>query len=167
MLKEYDPPIILLRYLTYNSFVFLSGVTAVLPTLADQMGEILHRISGSLADPRTSWDKADLGLRVNAELRALAMATLTVWSLAPSVRRKVIRCAPSSTAAILTKTFNSLVLSRAARRMRIAASSVNFSVLIVSKTSLSEGIYTAGVSAAAFRPTIRPSAKHSPRFPPL
>ena len=58
MLKEYDPPIILLRYLTYNSFVFLSGVTAVLPTLADQMGEILHRISGSLADARTSWDKA-------------------------------------------------------------------------------------------------------------
>ncbi len=58
MLKEYDPPIIPLRYLTYNSFVFLSGVTAVLPTLADQMGEILHRISGSLADARTSWDKA-------------------------------------------------------------------------------------------------------------
>lgn len=58
VLKEYDPPITPLRYLTYDSVVFLSGVTAVLPTLSDQMADILSRISGSLADAGTSWDKA-------------------------------------------------------------------------------------------------------------
>ena len=57
-LKEYDPPITPLRYLIYDSVVFLSGVTAVLPTLADQMGDILPRISGSLTDAGSSWDKA-------------------------------------------------------------------------------------------------------------
>lgn len=58
VLKEYDPPITPLRYLIYDSVVFLSGVTAVLPTLSDQMADILSRISGSLADAGTSWDKA-------------------------------------------------------------------------------------------------------------
>ena len=57
-LKEYDPPITPLRYLIYDSVVFLSGVTAVLPTLADQMADILPRISGSLTDAGSSWDKA-------------------------------------------------------------------------------------------------------------
>jgi enamine deaminase RidA (YjgF/YER057c/UK114 family) len=49
-LKEYDPPITPLRYLTYDSVVFLSGVTAVLPTLEEQMADILPRIEGSLKD---------------------------------------------------------------------------------------------------------------------
>jgi enamine deaminase RidA (YjgF/YER057c/UK114 family) len=57
-LKEYDPPITPLRYLTYDSIVFLSGVTAVLPTLEDQMADILRRIEGSLKDAGSSWDKA-------------------------------------------------------------------------------------------------------------
>ncbi len=57
-LKEYDPPITSLRYLIYDSAVFLSGVTAVFPTLADQMADILPRISGSLTDAGCSWDKA-------------------------------------------------------------------------------------------------------------
>ena len=57
-LKEYDPPIVPLRYLIYDSVVFLSGVTAVLPTLADQMTDILPRISASLADAGSSWDRA-------------------------------------------------------------------------------------------------------------
>lgn len=57
VLKEYDPPIIPLHYLTYDRFVFLSGVTSGLPNLADQMADILTRISGSLADANTSWDK--------------------------------------------------------------------------------------------------------------
>lgn len=57
-LKEYDPPIIPLRYLIYDSFVFLSGVTAVLPTLADQLADILPRISDSLHNAGVSWDKA-------------------------------------------------------------------------------------------------------------
>ncbi len=57
-LKEYDPPIVPLRYLIYDSVVFLSGVTAVLPTLGDQLADILPRISGSLNDAGSSWNKA-------------------------------------------------------------------------------------------------------------
>src|SRR5205814_353068 len=45
LLKEYDPPIVPLRYLVYDSVVVLSGVTAVLPTLKDQMANILPRIA--------------------------------------------------------------------------------------------------------------------------
>jgi len=57
-LKEYEPPITPLRYLIYDSVVFLSGVTAVLPTLEDQMVDILPRIEGSLKDAGSSWDRA-------------------------------------------------------------------------------------------------------------
>jgi len=56
-LKEYDPPIVPLRYLIYDSVVFLSGVTAVRPTLEDQLTDILPRISASLADAGSSWDR--------------------------------------------------------------------------------------------------------------
>ena len=58
LLKEYEPPITPLRYLTYDSVVVLSGVTAVLPTLKDQMANILPRIEGSLKDAGTSWERA-------------------------------------------------------------------------------------------------------------
>jgi enamine deaminase RidA (YjgF/YER057c/UK114 family) len=57
LLKEYDPPLIPLRFLVYDSVVFLSGVTAILPTLEEQLANILPRISGSLADAGTSWAK--------------------------------------------------------------------------------------------------------------
>ena len=56
-LKEYDPPLIPLRYLSYDSIVFLSGVTAILPNLEDQMANILPRISASLSDAGSSWKK--------------------------------------------------------------------------------------------------------------
>jgi len=56
-LKEYDPPMIPLRYLIYDSIVILSGVTAVLPSLSDQMADILPRIESSLTDAGSSWDK--------------------------------------------------------------------------------------------------------------
>ncbi|SRR5213594_493232 len=57
VLREYEPPIVPLRYLIYDSVVFLSGVTAVLPTLEDQLADILPRISSSLADAGTSWNQ--------------------------------------------------------------------------------------------------------------
>jgi enamine deaminase RidA (YjgF/YER057c/UK114 family) len=57
ILKEYDPPIVPLRYLVYDSVVVLSGVTAVLPTLEDQMANILPRIAGSLKEAGASWDR--------------------------------------------------------------------------------------------------------------
>ena len=54
---EYDPPIVPIRFLTYENVVVLSGVTTVLPTLEAQLDNILPRIAASLADGGSSWDK--------------------------------------------------------------------------------------------------------------
>lgn len=54
---EYDPPIVPIRFLVLDSVVVLSGVTTVLPTLAEQFDNIIPRITGSLADAGSSWDK--------------------------------------------------------------------------------------------------------------
>lgn len=54
---EYDPPIVPIRFLTYDSVVVLSGVTTVLATLDEQLDIILPRISGSLTDAGSSWEK--------------------------------------------------------------------------------------------------------------
>ena len=57
VLKEYDPPIVPLRYLTYDSVVVLSGVTAVLASLDEQLDNILPRIEDSLKNAGSSWDQ--------------------------------------------------------------------------------------------------------------
>ena len=54
---EYDPPIVPIRFLVYDSVVVLSGVTTVLPTLEEQLDNILPRITGSLRDGGSSWDR--------------------------------------------------------------------------------------------------------------
>jgi enamine deaminase RidA (YjgF/YER057c/UK114 family) len=54
---EYDPPIVPLRFLVYDSVVVLSGVTTVLPTLEAQLDNIIPRITGSLVDGGSSWEK--------------------------------------------------------------------------------------------------------------
>ena len=54
---EYDPPIAPIRFLVYDSVVVLSGVTTVLPTLAEQFDNIFPRIAGSLEDAGSSWEK--------------------------------------------------------------------------------------------------------------
>jgi enamine deaminase RidA (YjgF/YER057c/UK114 family) len=54
---EYDPPIAPIRFLVYDSVVVLSGVTTVLPTLAEQFDNIFPRITGSLADAGSAWEK--------------------------------------------------------------------------------------------------------------
>jgi len=54
---EYEPAIVPIRFLVYDSVVVLSGVTTVLPTLAEQFDNIFPRITGSLADAGSSWDK--------------------------------------------------------------------------------------------------------------
>jgi enamine deaminase RidA (YjgF/YER057c/UK114 family) len=54
---EYDPPIVPIRFLVHDRFVVLSGVTAVLPTLEEQLANILPRIGGSLGDGGSSWEK--------------------------------------------------------------------------------------------------------------
>jgi enamine deaminase RidA (YjgF/YER057c/UK114 family) len=55
---EYEPRIVPIRFLVYENLVVLSGVTAVLPTLEEQMANILPRISASLTDAGSSWEKA-------------------------------------------------------------------------------------------------------------
>jgi enamine deaminase RidA (YjgF/YER057c/UK114 family) len=54
---EYDPPIVPIRFLVYDSIVVLSGVTTVRPSLEEQLNNIIPRITGSLADGGSSWDK--------------------------------------------------------------------------------------------------------------
>jgi len=54
---EYDPPIVPIRFLVYESVVVLSGVTTVLPTLEEQLDNILPRITGSLEDGGSSWER--------------------------------------------------------------------------------------------------------------
>ncbi len=54
---EYDPPIVPIRFLVYDSVVILSGVTTVLPTLEEQFDNILPRITGSLKDGGSSWKR--------------------------------------------------------------------------------------------------------------
>ena len=57
-LIEYDPPIVPLRYLIRESVLALSGVTSLLPTLAEQVPEILAGIEGSLAHAGAGWGDA-------------------------------------------------------------------------------------------------------------
>jgi enamine deaminase RidA (YjgF/YER057c/UK114 family) len=54
---EYDPPIVPIRFLVYDTVVVLSGVTTVLPTLEEQLANIFPRITGSLSDAGSSWEK--------------------------------------------------------------------------------------------------------------
>jgi enamine deaminase RidA (YjgF/YER057c/UK114 family) len=54
---EYDPPIVPIRFLTWDSVAVLSGVTAVLPDLEKQMTDILPRITASLLDAGSSWER--------------------------------------------------------------------------------------------------------------
>jgi enamine deaminase RidA (YjgF/YER057c/UK114 family) len=55
---EYEPAIAPIRFMVYDSVVVLSGVTTVLPTLAEQFDNIFPRIAGSLKDAGSSWEKA-------------------------------------------------------------------------------------------------------------
>ncbi|MDH3445009.1 MAG: hypothetical protein OEN50_13850 [Deltaproteobacteria bacterium] len=54
---EYDPPIAPIRFMVYESVIILSGVTAVLPNLKEQLDNIMPRITGSLGDAGSSWEK--------------------------------------------------------------------------------------------------------------
>jgi len=57
-LAEYDPPIVPLRYLVWESVVVLSGVTSMLPTLASQVPEITEAITRSLTLAGIDWEQA-------------------------------------------------------------------------------------------------------------
>ena len=57
-IEEFAPPRTPLRYLTLGPMVVLSGFSAELPTLADQVADILSRITPTLAHAGTSWEGA-------------------------------------------------------------------------------------------------------------
>ena len=54
---ENSPPRRPISYLIYDSLVVLAGKTVVLPTLDEQLDEILPRITTILSDAGTAWDK--------------------------------------------------------------------------------------------------------------
>ncbi|MEE8516621.1 MAG: hypothetical protein V3T02_08285 [Alphaproteobacteria bacterium] len=58
--EEFEPPRTPLRYLTLGPMVVLSGFSAELPTLADQVADILARITPTLDHAGTSWQHACL-----------------------------------------------------------------------------------------------------------
>ena len=53
---DFDPPRNYLRYLIYDSFLFLSGFTSAGSNLDNQLAQIVSEIEVSLVDGRTSWD---------------------------------------------------------------------------------------------------------------
>lgn len=59
-LREYDPPIVPLRYLVYDSAIFLSGVTSESGSLEEQLNNILPRIGDSLQEAGSSWAQVSL-----------------------------------------------------------------------------------------------------------
>jgi enamine deaminase RidA (YjgF/YER057c/UK114 family) len=58
VLREYEPPLVPLRYLVWDDLVVLSGVTSELPGLPAQLEQIVSAIGGSLADAGVSWRQA-------------------------------------------------------------------------------------------------------------
>jgi enamine deaminase RidA (YjgF/YER057c/UK114 family) len=54
---EYDPPMVYLRYLAYDSLVFVSGTVAHGPNLDHQLTDVFADIEGSLKDAGSSWNK--------------------------------------------------------------------------------------------------------------
>lgn len=80
--REYEPPLVPVRFIVYDSVVFLSGVTTVLPTLEQQLDNILPRIEGSLRDAGSSWGRV---ARVSFHLHR----SQTVQRVAELFRQKV------------------------------------------------------------------------------
>lgn len=57
-IRENDPPRLPCRYLTIGPLVMLSGQTAVLPGLEEQLvGDILPRVGAYLEEARSGWDR--------------------------------------------------------------------------------------------------------------
>jgi len=54
---ESIPPRVPIDYLVYDGLVVLAGKTVVLPTLSEQLDEILPRITRILASAGTAWDR--------------------------------------------------------------------------------------------------------------
>jgi enamine deaminase RidA (YjgF/YER057c/UK114 family) len=57
LLVESVPPRTPLSYLIFDSLLVLSGKTVILPTLSEQLDEILPRITGILLQAESSWNR--------------------------------------------------------------------------------------------------------------
>ena len=55
LIVENDPPRKPINYLVFDSLLVLAGKTVVLPTLEDQLDEIIPRITGILTEAGSSW----------------------------------------------------------------------------------------------------------------
>ncbi|MFC1814523.1 RidA family protein [Thermodesulfobacteriota bacterium] len=80
-----------ISYLIFDSLLVLAGKTVVLPALAEQLDEILPRITGILTEAGSSWDKV---VNVSCYLhRSQTIVDLrkgfAKWVQAPPVRMKV------------------------------------------------------------------------------
>ena len=56
-IRENDPPRTPIRYLTVGPLVVLSGMTSQLPSLDEQLDNILPRIGAALVEAGSGWDK--------------------------------------------------------------------------------------------------------------
>lgn len=59
-IRENEPPRTPIRYLTIGDLVVLSGMTSQLPTLDEQLANILPRIGAALTEAGSGWDKVGL-----------------------------------------------------------------------------------------------------------
>jgi len=88
---ETNPPRVPIDYLIYDGLVVLAGKTVVLPTLSEQLDEILPRITRILASAGTGWERV---LQVSCYLHASqSAAELTAhfdkWVKVPLERMEI------------------------------------------------------------------------------
>jgi len=92
VIVENIPPRRPISYLIYDSLVVLAGKTVVLPTLDEQLDEILPRITAILSDAGTAWDKV---INVSGYLHRSQPAEALIerfnkWVQAPIPRMEIV-----------------------------------------------------------------------------
>ena len=60
IIRENEPPRMPVRYLTVGDLIVLSGMTSQLPTLDEQLANILPRIGAALSEAGSGWNKVGL-----------------------------------------------------------------------------------------------------------
>jgi enamine deaminase RidA (YjgF/YER057c/UK114 family) len=59
-IRENEPPRMPIRYMTIGDLIILSGMTSQLPTLDEQLANILPRIGSALTEAGSGWNKVAL-----------------------------------------------------------------------------------------------------------
>jgi len=88
---ESDPPRVPINYLVFDSLLVLAGKTVVLPTLKDQLDEILPRITGILTEAGSSWKEVvNVSCYLHRSQRVGALKTgFSKWVKVPLPRIEV------------------------------------------------------------------------------